>query len=112
MSCAVDRMNENVHDLYDTFHPGVLRLIQNVINEGEKAGIEVAMCGEMASNSKLTETLLGMGLTHFSMAPSSILKTRKNIRGSNFEEARSKAKSVLALESGKDIEIFLASNPL
>lgn len=105
--CAVDRMNENVHDLYDTFHPGVLRLIQQVITAGEKAGIEVAMCGEMASNAKLTEVLLGMGLTHFSMAPSSILKTRKTIRNAKFSEAKAKAAAVLELGSGKEIEFFL-----
>ena len=105
--CAVDRMNENVHDLYDTFHPGVLRLIQQVISAGEKAGIEVAMCGEMASNSLLSEVLLGMGLTHFSMAPSSILKTRKIIRATSFEKARQKARTVLELSSGQDIQDFL-----
>lgn len=105
--CAVDRMNENVHDLYDTFHPGVLRLIGQVISAGEKAGIEVAMCGEMASNSKLTEVLLGLGLTHFSMAPSSILKTRKSIRSFQYETAKVKAVETLKLGSGEEIQNFL-----
>jgi phosphotransferase system enzyme I (PtsI) len=107
--CAVDRMNENVHDLYDTFHPGVLRLIGQVIAAAEKAGIEVAMCGEMASNSKLTEVLLGLGLTHFSMAPSSILKTRKAIRSFQYDTAKIKAAKTLELASGEEIQSFLNS---
>lgn len=108
-TCAVDRMNEKVHHLYDPFHPAVLRLISQVISAGNKAGIEVAMCGEMASNQKLTEVLLGMGLTHFSMTPSAILKTRKTIRNLDYKKAQSKAAKVLTLSSGKEIVDFLDS---
>lgn len=107
--CAVDRMNENIHNLYDPFHPGVLRLIQMTIAAGEARGIEVAMCGEMAANEALTEILLGMGLTHFSMAPGSILKTKKMIREMEFSKAQSLAKKVLALPSGKTIKDHLNS---
>lgn len=101
--CAVDRMNENIHSLYDPFHPGVLRLIHQVIEAGKNNNIEVAMCGEMAANEALTEVLLGMGLTHFSMAPGSILKTKKIIREMDFKKAQKKAQKVLTLASGKAI---------
>lgn len=107
--CAVDRMNENIHNLYDPFHPGVLRLIQMTITAGATRGIEVAMCGEMAANEALTEILLGMGLTHFSMAPGSILKTKKMIREMEFEKSKKLALKVLALPSGKAIKDHLNS---
>ncbi len=107
--CAVDRMNENIHNLYDPFHPGVLRLIQMTIDAGDKKGIEVAMCGEMAANEALTQVLLGMGLTHFSMAPGSLLKTKKMIREMDYEKSRTLAKKVLALPSGKAIKDHLNS---
>jgi phosphoenolpyruvate-protein phosphotransferase (PTS system enzyme I) len=107
--CAVDRMNENIHSLYDPFHPGVLRLIQQVIVAGEKHGIEVAMCGEMAANESLTQVLVGMGLTHFSMAPGSILRTKKMVRELSFKESQSVASNVLSLASGKAIKSFLAT---
>lgn len=106
--CAVDRMNENVHDLYDPFHPAVLRLINNVIVEGHKAGIEVGMCGEMASNELLTEVLLGMGLSHFSMAPSGILRTRRKISTANFAKAKKVAGEVLKMSGPDEIRAFLA----
>jgi len=108
--CAVDRMNENVHELYDPFHPAVLRLIQQVIEAGHKANIEVGMCGEMASNERLTEVLLGMGLTHFSMAPSGILRTRKKIRNSQFSEAKKLTEKVLKLPSSIEIKKFLTKS--
>lgn len=106
--CAVDRMNENVHDLYDPFHPAVLRLINHVIIEGHKAGIEVGMCGEMASNELLTEVLLGMGLTHFSMAPSGILRTRNKISKANFSKAKMVAGEVLKMSDSNEIRNYLA----
>jgi phosphotransferase system enzyme I (PtsI) len=105
--CAVDRLNEQVHELYDPYNPGVLRLIAQVIHAGNAAGIEVGMCGEMASNELLTELLLGLGLTHFSMAPSSILKIRKKICSSNFKEAQKVAKEVLNIDSSTEIKKFL-----
>lgn len=108
--CAVDRMNENIHHLYDPFHPGVLRLIREVIKAGENHNIEVAMCGEMAANEALTEILLGMGLTHFSMAPGSILKTKKMIREMSFKHAQSLTKEVLSMPSGKAIKDHLNSS--
>lgn len=107
--CAVDRMNENIHSLYDPFHPGVLRLISQVIKAGEAAGIEVAMCGEMAANEALTEILLGMGLTHFSMAPGSILKTKKMIREMDYQKSKRLSEKALSLPSGKSIRDYLGS---
>ena len=105
--CAVDIMNENIHSLYDPFHPGVLRLIQQVIKAGAARGIEVAMCGEMAANEALTEILLGMGLTHFSMAPGSILKTKKIVREMDFKKSQKLAAKVMTLPSGKAIRDYL-----
>lgn len=69
---AVDRMNEKIAALYDPFHPAVLRLIRMVIEEGDRAGIPVGMCGEMAGDPGATKLLVGMGLREFSMVASSI----------------------------------------
>jgi phosphoenolpyruvate-protein phosphotransferase (PTS system enzyme I) len=102
--CAVDRMNESIHDLYDPFHPSVLRIINHVIKEATKHNIPVAMCGEMAANEALSTVLLGMGLSHFSMAPSSILKLRKKIRENNFSDSQRLADQILQLPSAQEIK--------
>lgn len=102
-TCAVDRMNERVMDLYDPYHPAVLRLINTVIQNGHKEGIAVGMCGEMAGSQEMIPILLGMGLHEFSMAPTSILRTRKIIRSLQYEDAKKLAQEVLALESGAQV---------
>jgi phosphotransferase system enzyme I (PtsI) len=47
---AVDRGNEKIAYLYEPYHPGVLRLIQTVIENAHSKGIPVGLCGEMASD--------------------------------------------------------------
>lgn len=69
---AVDRMNEHIKELYNPFHPAVLRLICQVIEQGHAHGIAVGICGELAGDPRATSLLLGMGLREFSMASSSI----------------------------------------
>jgi len=48
---AIDRIDDEVNYLYNPLHPAVLKLIQMTIDAGEKAGIPVSMCGEMASDT-------------------------------------------------------------
>lgn len=76
---AVDRGNAKVSHLYDAFHPSVLRAIEMTIKNAKAAGIMVGMCGEAAADTNLIPKLVEWGLDEFSVTPSSILQTRKNI---------------------------------
>lgn len=103
---AVDRGNEKLSHLYSQYHPAVLRLIKMVLDNGKAAGIRVGMCGESAGDPKLIPILLGMGLTEFSMNPSSILQARwilRNLRKSDLEEAALKA---LSLATAEEVEEY------
>ena len=82
-SLAIDRVDNEVNYLYDPLHPGVLTLIRNTIRAGRKAGIPVSLCGEMAGDPRYTRLLLGLGLTQFSMHPSSLLEVKRAIQGSD-----------------------------
>ena len=85
---AVDRGNEMVSTLYNSFNPAVLEAIQKVIDAAHDANINVSMCGEFAGDKKATKLLLGMGLDSFSMSASSGLQVKKIIRNSSYEEAQ------------------------
>lgn len=76
---AIDRIDDQVNYLYDPLNPAVLHLIKMVIDAGQKAGIPVAMCGEMAGDVRYVRILLGLGLTDFSMPPNLILEIKKNL---------------------------------
>jgi phosphoenolpyruvate-protein phosphotransferase (PTS system enzyme I) len=104
---AVDRLNERVQSLYDPFHPGVLRLIQMIINNGHEHGVWVGMCGEMAGSELHVPLLLGMGLDEFSMAPTSILRTRAQVKKWSLSEAKALAAEVAKLHTSAQVESLL-----
>jgi phosphotransferase system enzyme I (PtsI) len=76
---AVDRSDEAVSHLYDPLHPAVIRLLAMAIRAANKAGVSIAVCGEMAGEVELTRMLLGLGLTNFSMHPSHLLSVKQRV---------------------------------
>ena len=91
---AVDRGNQKIARLYNSFHPAVLRAIRTVIQAGHKYDKLVGMCGEFASDEKAVPILLGMGLNEFSMAASEIASTRYQIRHLNYEHCQALADEI------------------
>ena len=92
---AADRIDDEVSYLYDPMHPAVLRLVATTIAEGRKAGIPVAMCGEMAGDARYTKLLLGMGLREFSVHPNALLEVKQIIGETRIAPARKLTRRIL-----------------
>ncbi len=77
---ALDKNNSK----YDRIRPenstALLRMIKLVCDNAHKNGIEVGVCGEMASDLSMTEILLQMNVDMLSVIPSRVLSLRKVIR--------------------------------
>ncbi len=98
---AIDRVDYEVAHLYNPLHPAVLQLIAMTIAAGARAGIDVAVCGEMAGDVKLTRLLLGMGLRVFSMHPARLLAVKQEILNCNLESIVPQTRKILrAMEPG------------
>ena len=104
---AIDRVDETVTYLYDPLHPAILRLIRMVIEAGERHGIPVAMCGEMAGDTRFTRLLLGMGLREFSMQPRSLLEVKSVVRESDVAELSAQMEDLLDSLEGLEPEDLL-----
>jgi len=100
---AIDRGDEEVAGLYDSLHPAVLMLIAHVLAGGEKAGVPVSICGELAGNPKLTRLLLGMGLRHFSMHPSQILEVKQQVLTADVGQLAPMVRKLLRLDDSAQI---------
>ena len=100
---AIDRGDEEVAGLYDSLHPAVLMLIAHTLAGGEKAGVPVSICGELAGNPKLTRLLLGMGLRHFSMHPSQILEVKQQVLTSDVGQLAPMVRKLLRLDDSAQI---------
>ncbi len=92
---AIDRVDHEVAHLYNPLHPAVLQLLSMTITAGAKAGIPVAVCGEIAGDTKLTRLLLGIGLREFSMHPAQLLSVKHEILNCDLSLLEPAAKKVL-----------------
>lgn len=93
---AIDRVDDQVHYLFDPLHPAVLFLIHHTIQAGKQAGTPVSMCGEMASNPRLTRLLVGLGLREFSTHPGSLLEIKQIINHVSSDVLQKQCQEILS----------------
>jgi phosphoenolpyruvate-protein phosphotransferase (PTS system enzyme I) len=104
---AIDRVNEHVAHMYQPLHPAILRLIQQTIEAGHRAGIPVAMCGEMAGEPLYIPILLGLGLDELSMNPMSIPRVKRIIRMTSYKESKEFLNKILALKTTDEVNAYV-----
>ena len=106
---AVDRGNANLAQRFTALHPAVLRLIRNTVQVGEHAGLEVAVCGEMASQPLMSFALLGLGVRELSVNPRSVPLVKRVMRCVSAADARKAAELALAAGTAEESEAILAA---
>jgi len=104
---AADRLDNMLDHFYRQIHPAVLRLIDMTINAGQRAGIPVAMCGEMAAEPRYTRLLLGLGLREFSMQPAVVPEIKRVIQRIDVEPLSRAAGEALSQPSSLELEAFV-----
>ena len=104
---AVDRGTSKVADLYDPYHPAVLRLISMVSEGGRRAGTPVSICGEMAGDPLATVPLVGLGLEQLSLSPALIPEVKEVIRANKVGEAEAIAADCLEMRTGAEVRRYL-----
>ena len=100
---AVDRNNDAIAEYYNPLNPAVIRLIEMTARAGRAAGIEVAICGEMAGDPVNAPLLVGCGFHSLSMTPSSIPLIKEIIRHCSYSECQELAQEILGC--GTDSEV-------
>lgn len=104
---AADRNNENVSHLYNPADPAVLRLIRMVVEAGDRARIDVNVCGEMSGEPLYVPLLIGLGLRQLSATPRKIPDIKRIIRQLSVPEAERVAQHALKLESARQVSNYL-----
>jgi phosphotransferase system enzyme I (PtsI) len=104
---AVDRGNERIAYLYEPFHPGVLRMLRLVVDNGHANGIPVAMCGEMAADPLATLLLVGLGFDELSMSAGSIPEVKRIVRALTVREAEEVVGEAMEMNSFKEVDRYL-----
>ncbi|MBU4193332.1 MAG: phosphoenolpyruvate--protein phosphotransferase [Proteobacteria bacterium] len=109
-SIGVDRTNHHVSYLYQPLHPATLRTIKLVVDAAHQAGIEVSLCGEVASDPFCVPILLGMGIDSISLTPQAIPGIKRIIRQTNMHDCRKLLRKVLECRTVSRINGLVMDN--
>lgn len=104
---AVDRGNANLAHRFTPLHPAVLRLIKQVQATGAAHGVEVSVCGEMASQPISVFALMGLGIKNLSVSPRAVPSVKRIVRGVRIEAARDAADAALSAGTAREVELLL-----
>ncbi|MBQ4512358.1 MAG: phosphoenolpyruvate--protein phosphotransferase [Anaerolineaceae bacterium] len=77
---ACDRRNADLGRFFDPHHTAVLRMLKMVCDNAHRNGIRIGICGELAADLNLTETILSLGIDELSVPPCSVLPLRQKVR--------------------------------
>ena len=105
---AVDRTNSRVADMFDGFHPAILRALEITSKAGTNAKIPVALCGEMAGDPLAAVLLVGLGFKELSMSSAALAQVKRALGAFSSKECQSLAQQALAMESGVEVLHIIA----
>lgn len=100
---AVDRGNPELAGLYQPCHPAVLQLIDRVVRAAHDRGKWVGVCGEAAGQPEAALLLLGLGVDELSMAPASLARIRRLVRGVPYARAQALARQALEMATAEEV---------
>lgn len=100
---AVDRGNARLADRFSPHHPAVVRQLKTVLEVGTAAGIQVSICGEMASEPLSVVLLVGLGYTTLSVSPPALPLVRWVVRNVPYEVAQEAARGALDAQSAEAV---------
>ncbi|HEY4218437.1 MAG TPA: phosphoenolpyruvate--protein phosphotransferase [Gemmatimonadaceae bacterium] len=101
---AVDRGNANLAGRFTPLHPAVLKLIQRTVSTAHQYGLDVAVCGEMASQPLMAFALVGLGVRSLSVAPRSVQLVKRIVRSISVKVAVEAVKAAIAAGTAAESE--------
>jgi phosphoenolpyruvate-protein phosphotransferase/dihydroxyacetone kinase phosphotransfer subunit len=107
---ASDRGNSAVAELADGLDPAVLQLIDRVVRS-VPAGVEVAVCGDLASDPDAAVLLAGLGIHELSAVGPQVPLIKARLRRTDLSDAAGLAAEALALGSATAVRRLLRPTP-
>lgn len=104
---AVDRMNDQIANLYEPFHPAILRMIKMVCEVADKKQIPISVCGELAGDQRAIPIWLALGVKTLSMSSHAILVIKEQLMKSDVARSKDIWHAVLACKASEEIKSIL-----
>ncbi|HUX20260.1 MAG TPA: phosphoenolpyruvate--protein phosphotransferase [Spirochaetia bacterium] len=104
---AVDRTNERLSELYRSYHPTVLRVLQRIVaGVGDKVD-ELSVCGDSAGDPLMIPFYLGIGVRKLSLHPGELPRIYSTLNGLSPERAREISGEMLSIRRTSEMEKYL-----
>ncbi len=107
---AVDRNNTHVSELYNHYHPAVIRALYDIAKRVRDLDTPLSICGELAGDPAAAVLLLAMGYDSLSISASRLLKVKSMIRFVDMPIASKLLEGALKLDNAQDIRDYLQRN--
>lgn len=104
---AVDRNNAHVAHLYQPLHPAVIWVLKFIIDNSHEHGIEVGLCGEMASDPVCALLLLGLDIDHLSISAASLPAIKLLFCRLDYEETKVLVQQAREIEDATQVRQLL-----
>ncbi|MFJ2974360.1 phosphoenolpyruvate--protein phosphotransferase [Kluyvera sp. NPDC087067] len=106
---AVDRNNTRVASMYDSLHPGMIRVLSMIVQEAERYGLDLRLCGEMAGDPMCVTILVGLGFRHLSMNGRSVPRVKYLLRHIDLQDAQTLAQRTLEAQMATEVRHQVAA---
>lgn len=104
---AADRTNGRVAAMFGMLEPSVWHLIAHVARAAAKHGKLVALCGELAADTRIGPLLAGLGVRELSMSPPAIPRVKAALHKHPMTYWQQQAQEMLSAETASDMQRLL-----
>lgn len=101
---ATDRFSQKENELYDYYHPAVLRAINTLTEIAFEKNKKVSVCGEMSGDLIGIVILISFGIKDLSMAKIFIPRAKNIIRKLKFKELGDLKKQILSCRNSLEVQ--------
>lgn len=107
---ASDRLDARLADLTTSWHPAVLRVIQQAAKHAQALARPLGVCGEAAADPKCAAVLVGLGVSSLSMSPPALAEVRGFL--AQVDRATCVRAAEAAINAGSEVEAKLAASDI
>ncbi|WP_125721171.1 phosphoenolpyruvate--protein phosphotransferase [Pseudoalteromonas rubra] len=104
---AVDRANAQVAELFEPYHPSVLRVLKKIADDCQQLELPFSLCGELGGEPQGAILLVAMGFRRLSMNISSLNKIKWTLRRLAVRDMEALLAQCLAASSAKQVHRLL-----
>ena len=100
---AADRGNDRIATHYNQQHPAIWKVIKFVQESVQNTGVDISVCGELASDPKSAACLLGLGIPELSLAPGQLLKVKDLLTKKTQKEMIALGEEILLCSTTREV---------